>query len=136
MEHNANHIISSYGHLPVSCISLVDWCGSLGSCKPQMYSILHIYIQLITGTLENLGYVETVILIQVLHQGEFWPKFAILILKLRKIRKKLRHESNYEVTEPIPVMIVLNIDVDSPKLTNSVDYGNPRFSAASNQIEW
>ena len=37
MEHYANHIIPSYSHLPVSCWSLVDRCGSLGSCKPQIY---------------------------------------------------------------------------------------------------
>jgi len=36
MEHNANHIIPLYCHLPVSCRSLVDRCGSLGSCKPQI----------------------------------------------------------------------------------------------------
>ena len=37
MERNVNHIIPSYCHLPVSCRSLVDRCGSLGSCKPQIY---------------------------------------------------------------------------------------------------
>jgi hypothetical protein len=31
-----HHIIPSYCHLPVSCRSLVDRCGSLGSCKPQI----------------------------------------------------------------------------------------------------
>ena len=36
MEHNANHIILSCCHLPVSCRNLVDWCGSLGSCLPQI----------------------------------------------------------------------------------------------------
>ena len=36
MERNANQIISLYCHLPVSCRSLVDRCGSPGSCKPQM----------------------------------------------------------------------------------------------------
>ena len=30
-ERNANHIILSYCHLPVSCRSLVDRCGSLGA---------------------------------------------------------------------------------------------------------
>ena len=35
-ERNANHIIPSYCHLPVSCRSLVDRCGCLGSCKPQI----------------------------------------------------------------------------------------------------
>ena len=35
-EHNANHIIPSYCYLPVSCRSLVDRCGSPGSCKPQI----------------------------------------------------------------------------------------------------
>ena len=34
-ERNANHIVPSYCHLPVSCRSQVDRCGSLGSCKPQ-----------------------------------------------------------------------------------------------------
>ena len=36
-ERNANHIIASYCHLSVSCRSLVDRCGSHGSCKPQIY---------------------------------------------------------------------------------------------------
>ena len=35
-EHNANHIIQLYCHLPVSYRSLVDRCGSIGSCKPQI----------------------------------------------------------------------------------------------------
>ena len=33
MERNANYIIPSYCYLPVSCRSLVDRCGSLGSWK-------------------------------------------------------------------------------------------------------
>ena len=37
MERNANHIIPSYCYLPVSCRSLVDRCGSSGSCKPQIF---------------------------------------------------------------------------------------------------
>ena len=37
-EHNANHIIPSYCHLPVSCRSLFDRCGSIGSCNSQIYS--------------------------------------------------------------------------------------------------
>ena len=36
-ERNGNHIIPLYCHRPVSCRSLVDRCGSLGSCKPQIY---------------------------------------------------------------------------------------------------
>ena len=36
-ECNAIHIIPSYCNLPVSCRSLVDWCGSLRSCKPHIY---------------------------------------------------------------------------------------------------
>ena len=35
-ERNANHIIPSYCCLPVSSRSLVNRCGSLGSCKPQI----------------------------------------------------------------------------------------------------
>ena len=35
-ERNANHIIPSCCHLSVSCWSIVDRCGSLGSCKPQI----------------------------------------------------------------------------------------------------
>ena len=35
-ERNANHIIPSYCHLPVSCISLVNRCGSIGSYKSQI----------------------------------------------------------------------------------------------------
>ena len=35
MEGNANHV-SLYCHLPVSCRSLVNRCGRLGSCKPQI----------------------------------------------------------------------------------------------------
>ena len=35
MEHNANHIIPLYCHLPVSCRSLLDRCGFLGSCKSE-----------------------------------------------------------------------------------------------------
>ena len=35
-EHNANHITPSYCYLPVGCRSLVDRCGSLGSCKPHI----------------------------------------------------------------------------------------------------
>ena len=34
---NANHIIPSCFHLPVSCRSLVDRCDSIGSCKPQIW---------------------------------------------------------------------------------------------------
>ena len=34
-ERDDNNIIPSYCHLPVSCWSLVDRCGSLGSCKPR-----------------------------------------------------------------------------------------------------
>ena len=45
-EHNANHIIPSYCHLPVSWGSLVDRCGSLGSCKPQIYLF---FLNLTTG---------------------------------------------------------------------------------------
>ena len=40
-ERNANHIILLYCHLPVSCRSLVDRCGSLGSCEPQIYFYTH-----------------------------------------------------------------------------------------------
>ena len=36
-ERNANHIIPSCCHLPASCRCLLDRCGSLGSCKPQIY---------------------------------------------------------------------------------------------------
>ena len=36
MEYNVNHIIPSCCHLPVSCKSLVDRCGSLEICKPQI----------------------------------------------------------------------------------------------------
>ena len=36
MDHNANHIILLYYHLLVSCRSLVDQCGFLGSCKPKI----------------------------------------------------------------------------------------------------
>ena len=35
-ERNANHIFPSCCALPVSYRSLVDRCGSLGSCKPQI----------------------------------------------------------------------------------------------------
>ena len=35
-DRNANHINLSCCHLPVSCRSLVDRCGFLGSCKPQI----------------------------------------------------------------------------------------------------
>ena len=35
-EPNANHIILSCCHLQVNWRRLVDWCGSLGSCKPQI----------------------------------------------------------------------------------------------------
>ena len=35
-ERNANHIIPSCCHLPVSCRSLVDRFGSPGSCRPQI----------------------------------------------------------------------------------------------------
>ena len=37
-ERNANHIV------PVSCRSLVDRCGSLGSCKPQIYFLFFIIV--------------------------------------------------------------------------------------------
>ena len=40
-ECNANYIIPSYCYLPVSCRSLVDRCGSPGSCKPQIYFFLN-----------------------------------------------------------------------------------------------
>jgi hypothetical protein len=36
-ERNADRIIPSYCHLPVSRISLVDRCDSLGSCKPHFF---------------------------------------------------------------------------------------------------
>ena len=36
-ERNTNHIIPSYCYLPVSCRNLVHRCGSLGSCKSQIY---------------------------------------------------------------------------------------------------
>jgi len=35
-ERNTNRIIPSCSHQPISCRSLVEWCGSLGSCKPQI----------------------------------------------------------------------------------------------------
>ena len=38
-ESNANNIIPSYCHLSVSCRSIVDRCGSLGSCKPHIIII-------------------------------------------------------------------------------------------------
>ena len=38
----AIHIIPSYCHLSVSCRSLVDWCGSFGSCKPQIYIFFNV----------------------------------------------------------------------------------------------
>ena len=41
---NANHIIPSYCYLPVRCSSLVDWCGSLWRCKPQIFIIIIIII--------------------------------------------------------------------------------------------
>ena len=36
-ERNANHIIASNCYLPVSYRSLVNRCGSLGICKPQIF---------------------------------------------------------------------------------------------------
>jgi hypothetical protein len=36
MERNANHIIPLRCHLPVNCRSIVERCGSPGSCKPQI----------------------------------------------------------------------------------------------------
>ena len=45
-ERNVNHIIPLYCHLPVSCRSLVDRCGS---CKPQIInSIVYQYVIMIT----------------------------------------------------------------------------------------
>ena len=35
-ERNANHIVPSYCHLPLSCRNLVDRCGYVESCKPQI----------------------------------------------------------------------------------------------------
>ena len=43
---NINHI-PSYCHLPVSCRSLVDECGSPGSCKPQIIIIIVVIIIII-----------------------------------------------------------------------------------------
>ena len=43
---NANHIIPSCCHLPVSCRSLVDRCGSPGSCKPQIFYLIYRYMEL------------------------------------------------------------------------------------------
>ena len=39
-ERNANYIIPSCCHLPVSCRNLVDRCGSLGSFKSQIVVII------------------------------------------------------------------------------------------------
>jgi hypothetical protein len=39
--HNANHIITSYCYLPVSCRNLVDHCGSFGSFNPISTSDCH-----------------------------------------------------------------------------------------------
>ena len=52
-ERNANHIIPSYCYLPVSCRSLVDRCGSPGSCKPQIKILIKkIIIIIFPGTVE------------------------------------------------------------------------------------
>ena len=64
---NANHIIPSYCYLPVSCRSLVDWFGSLVSCKPQIYFIISIeYVICLVFFIANGGwvicYLESVIL--------------------------------------------------------------------------
>ena len=34
----------SCSHLPVSCRSLVHWCYSLGSCRPQIYFLINLTI--------------------------------------------------------------------------------------------
>ena len=54
MECNSNHILPSYCHLPVSCRSLVDWRGSLGSYKPQIFKIIIIIIVIVTNTYLSL----------------------------------------------------------------------------------
>ena len=35
-KRNANHITPSYCYLPLSCRSIIDRCGLLGICKPQI----------------------------------------------------------------------------------------------------
>ena len=45
MEHNANDIIPSFCHLPVSCRSLVDWYGSLGVVRHRFNFISFFNIQ-------------------------------------------------------------------------------------------
>jgi hypothetical protein len=42
MEGNDNHIILSCCHLPVSCRSLVDRCGSFGNSKPQILNLIFV----------------------------------------------------------------------------------------------
>ena len=43
-ERNANHIIPSCSHFSVRYRSLVDQCGSRGSCNPQIYFIFILFI--------------------------------------------------------------------------------------------
>ena len=45
-DSNANHIISPYYHLLISCRSLVDRCGSLGNSRPHVYFhlILNVFV--------------------------------------------------------------------------------------------
>ena len=42
-QSHAVNSLPSYCHLPVSCRSLVDRCGSFGSCKPQSYFFFLFY---------------------------------------------------------------------------------------------
>ena len=53
-EHNSNHIIPLYCHLPVKCRSLVDMCDSLGSCKPQIYFLNLIIIIIIINCINKI----------------------------------------------------------------------------------
>ena len=56
-KRNNNHITSSYCHWAVSCRSLVDRCGSLGSCKPQI-KIDQIILTFVTDGCEASPYTK------------------------------------------------------------------------------
>ena len=53
---HSNHIIPSYFHLPISCRSLVDRCGSLGSFKPHLILDLWLIIDIYVKSQDSVKY--------------------------------------------------------------------------------
>ena len=101
--------IPSYCHLPVSCRSLVDRCGSLGSCKPQIY--LFYKVKILTNTFSS---------------------FLFLLLYHGPGRRYLQHVSGMDFTILKLTNLYLNCSI---RTHDEVKVGHGWATAQSNQYK-